>query len=61
MEFLCDDGAVGCGFGSPALAGGERVRLRLRDAQYILDVTARGDRKRAAQLWGPKPVATGPR
>ena len=59
VEFLCDDGAVGCGFGSPALAGGERVRLRLRDAQYVLDVTARGDRKRAAQLWGPKPVATG--
>ena len=59
VEFLCDDGAVGCGFGSPALAGGERVRLRLRDAQYILDVSARGDRKRAAQLWGPKPVATG--
>ena len=47
------------GFAKAATQPAGGVRLRLRDAQYILDVTARGDRKRAAQLWGPKPVATG--
>ena len=53
VEFLVRRRRGGLRLRLAGACGRRARRLRLRDAQYILDVTARGDRKRAAQLWGP--------